>query len=105
MWCGVWCGEVSFGVVWCVVWCDVVSCGVQCCGVYVYVKRHFSFFWAWCSPATGVFFLILSTAGSAREPSVQYDACLDPGRAPRRRSERSKPLERLFLSRDCGPPR
>ena len=42
---------------------------------------HFLFL-ACYSPAAEFFFLALSAMGRTRGPSVHYDACLDPGRAP-----------------------
>ena len=47
----------------------------------VYVSAKYALFLACRSPAAK-FFLALSAAGQARAPSVLYDACLDPGRAP-----------------------
>ena len=43
------------------------------------------------------FLLTLSAAGQARGPSVYYDNCLDPGRAPWRCSEHSTSLIWLFF--------
>ena len=74
---------------------------------YVYVSvsvQHAPCFSACCSPAAEVF-LAISAAGQAsyavlgsqgntktRGPSVHYDACLDPGRAPWWCSEHSTSL-------------
>ena len=48
------------------------------------------------------FFSALSAAGSARGPWVYCDACLDPGRAPRRGSERSASLSWVFVKGLCS---
>ena len=56
--------------------------------MYVYVKYYLRFFFTRCSPATELFLLALSAAGQASLPWVHYEACLDLGRAPWRRSAR-----------------
>ena len=51
------------------------------------------------------FFTRTFSCRASKDPWVHCDACLDPGRAPRRCSEHSKSLSSLFLSRGCVPPR
>ena len=48
----------------------------------VCVKGALCFCWGCCSQAAESFFLAISAAGQVRGPSVQYDACLNYGRAP-----------------------